>query len=91
MNGLPTHPRSKEAAEMWLKYYRNEVYLKLLKFIYLINFKLLNEQENSKQMFWVGIRQILDMIQKYKNKALKLDNIIELCDQQRNKVDKFEV
>lgn len=42
-------------------------------------------------MFWVGIRQILDMIQKFKNKTLKLSNIIELRDQELSKVEKLKV
>lgn len=42
-------------------------------------------------MFWVGMRQILDMIQKFKNQKLNLNNLIELRDQQRNKDAAFEV
>ena len=51
INGvMPAHSRSKEAAELWLNYFRKE---------------LVKHQEQRKQLFVVAMRRQMDLIRRF--------------------------
>uniref|UniRef100_A0A915CXA3 Small ribosomal subunit protein uS13 n=1 Tax=Ditylenchus dipsaci TaxID=166011 RepID=A0A915CXA3_9BILA len=79
--GLPSHPRGKEAAEMWLKHYRK---------------KLAEKQEQAKQMLKIGMRKTLDLVLRFKNGQMPMVELMAMRDQQRQQdaerpdAEKFE-
>nr|CAD2141462.1 unnamed protein product [Meloidogyne enterolobii] len=68
--GLPLHPRGKEAAEMWLKYFRKE---------------LTKQRELQKQMFAISMRRHLDLIKRFQQGKLPPQEIEAILTEARER------
>ncbi|KAL3084358.1 hypothetical protein niasHT_035184 [Heterodera trifolii] len=68
--GMPTHPRGKEAAELWLKHFRRE---------------LEEGRERRKQMFMVAMRKQLDIIRRYQQGKLPKEELDALLEEARQR------
>ncbi|KAL3110558.1 hypothetical protein niasHT_020029 [Heterodera trifolii] len=68
--GMPTHPRGKEAAELWLKHFRKE---------------LEEGRERRKQMFMVAMRKQLDIIRRYQQGKLPKEELDALLEEARQR------